>query len=190
MTDLPNDSAMESSKAKTGGMVHIYYGDGKGKTTAAMGLAVRAAGNARKVLLTQFEKGRKTGELNILGSLANVLILRDESSKKFVWEMSAAELEEYYAIQRALFEKTWSLAASEDYDLLVLDEFLYLLKNGIIAEPAFLELLRNRPQKLEVVLTGRPASEILIEAADYVTEMMAIKHPFDSGTKQRKGIEF
>ena len=190
MTDIANDSVKESSKTKSRGLIHIYYGEGKGKTTAAMGLVARAAGNDKKVLLSQFVKGRKTGELNVFGSLANIAILRDETTKKFVWEMTPEELEEYNAIQLALFKKTWNLAVQEDYDLLVLDEFLYVLKSEIIEEQTFLELLRNRPQKLEVVMTGRPASETLIEASDYVTEMVCVKHPFDNGVKQRKGIEF
>jgi len=185
-----NDKVENSTTGVPKGLVHIYFGDGKGKTTATAGLALRAAGNDHKVLVAQFFKGRASGEIAVLSSLPNVTVLRGDTSKKFVWEMDDAEAVVYLASQEALLQEAWGLASQGDFDLLVLDEILYLPFHQTVSEEQLLEMLSTKPEKLEVVMTGRKASEALQLAADYVTEMVSVKHPYDSGTKQRRGIEF
>ena len=172
------------------GLVHLYFGDGKGKTSAAVGLIVRFVGNDKKVLVAQFFKGRASGEVAILDALPEVTVLRDESSEKFMWEMDEVEAAKYRASQKALYKKAWELAARGDYDLLVLDEVLYLPFYQIVDEQSLIESLRSKPRQLEVVLTGRNASKVIEEEADYITKLENVKHPYDNGIPQRKGIEY
>jgi len=171
------------------GLVHIYYGDGKGKTTAAVGLAVRCRGTGREVLFAQFLKGLPSGELEILEA-AGIEVLRDETSLKYIWDMDEDELAECREIQEELMQAAWSKAREGKVDLLVLDEVLHALHNELLDEQAFFESLAARPDKLEVVLTGRGLNEALEEAADYITEMVKVKHPYDRGVLEREGIEY
>ncbi|MCL2530413.1 MAG: cob(I)yrinic acid a,c-diamide adenosyltransferase [Coriobacteriia bacterium] len=188
---LAGESPAEGSLADApSGLVHVYCGSGKGKTTAAIGLAVRSAGTGNKVLVAQFFKGRPSGELAVLATLPNVTVLRDESSNKFIWEMSEEEEASYLATQLALLEQAWSLAVEGNFDLLILDEVLYLPFYKSLNEQRLLEMLHARPPRLEVVLTGRESSAAIDAAANYVTKMENIKHPFNTGIPQRKGIEY
>ena len=187
--DSENSEAKNSGSAP-GGLIHVYYGDGKGKTTAAVGLAVRAAGCGKKVLVAQFFKGRPSGEVALLDALAEITVLRDDSSDKFMWEMNEEESAAYAASQAALLSEAWNLAVAGSYDLLVLDEVLYLPFYEIVSEQQLLDMLRSKPSQLEVVLTGHESGAALQQAADYVTQMVKLKHPYDAGIKQRRGIEF
>lgn len=172
------------------GLTHVYFGDGKGKTTAAVGLAVRSAGAQKKVLFAQFFKGRPSSEVAALALLPGMSLQAPTVSSKFVWDMSEAERAAFQEQQSEGMQTAWNTAIEGDYDLLVLDEGLDVLRYGFVDEAAFLEQLATRPDKLEVVLTGHYLSEAIKEAADYVTEMVKVKHPYDVGVKQRKGIEF
>jgi cob(I)alamin adenosyltransferase len=169
------------------GLVHIYMGDGKGKTTAAAGLALRAAGSGFRVMFVQFLKGRPTGETGPLEKLG-VKVVRSESVKKFIPEMSAAELEECRREQQACLEAARSGAG--DYDLIVLDEALAAAETGMISEDELCAFITSRPRGLELVLTGRSASRRLLLAADYVSQIKCVKHPYDRGVGARRGIEF
>lgn len=170
--------------------IHIYCGDGKGKTTAALGLAVRAAGCGKKVLITRFLKTDHSGEVKSLGRLPEIKVTPCERSFGFFSKMSEeqkAEAEVYYS---GLLETTLDQAAEGGFDLLVLDEIMAVCNFGLVKEERVLDFLTSRPEELEVVLTGRDPSERLIEAADYVSEIKKVKHPYDRGVMARRGIEF
>ena len=172
------------------GLIHLYFGDGKGKTSAAMGLAARAAGNSMKVLIAQFFKSSQSGEIALLKELSGVQVLLGKKSKKFVWNMSVDELAQCREEQETLLLQAWDTAIKEACDLLILDEGLDVVNFGFVSEQTFLAMLSQKPLGLEVVLTGHQQNDALIEAADYVTEIRKVKHPFDSGVKQRRGVEF
>lgn len=169
------------------GLVQIYTGDGKGKTTAALGQAVRAAGRGFNCVIIQFMKGKtKGGEATTLSAIPNIAIERlgrsfigvDPSDSETVKEsllpaMSAARA-----------------AVGGEYDLVILDEAVTAASLGVIDIDELLRIVQSRKASVEVILTGRGADQRLIDAADLVTEMKLIKHPFDQGRKARAGIEF
>lgn len=168
------------------GLIHIYCGDGKGKTTAAFGLALRCAGAGGRVLLAQFLKGGNSSECKV--PIAGIDIAQSPACVKFIWEMTDAEKAELKEKCNKLFQDIKFKAAN--YDMLIFDELAAALSCDFINEEAFIEFLKNKPKKLEVVITGRNPSEALIAIADYVTEMKKVKHPYDNGIEARKGIEF
>lgn len=172
------------------GLIHIYCGENKGKTTASVGLSVRAAGAGRKVLFTQFLKRGDSAELSALRLIPGIRILVCEKPYGFIWTMDDEEKARARADFTGLFGEAVRLAAEDQYDLLVLDEILGAISCGMVPEDAVIRFLQNKPDGLEVVLTGRDPSPALVELADYVTEMKKIKHPFDRGIPARKGIEF
>ena len=170
------------------GLIHIYCGDGKGKTTASLGLSVRAAGAGLKVLYVQFFKDGNSAEFRALENVKGITFIKPERSFGFFFRMTEQEKQEardFYAhhLERAL-------EMSKDYDLLVLDEAMSACNCGVICEERLLQFLAKKPESLEVVLTGRDPSEKMCAAADYITEMCKRKHPFDTGVPARKGIEF
>lgn len=240
------------------GLVHIYCGDGKGKTTAALGLALRAAGNGVPVVIARFLKNDGSGEVGILENVPGVYLFHCERQFGFTWTMSEeqkAEAGEYFT---GLFERAWEMGcktAREDVEgagkadgcmagenwgsdsvsdgssrrdtgvcdtgasisespvsgapvsgspasapltsppceiraLLVLDEIMAAVNSGYVANERLLAALDHRPDGLEVVLTGRGPSEELLSRADYVTEMRAVKHPYEKGVGARKGVEY
>ena len=171
------------------GLIHIYCGDGKGKTTAAMGLTVRAAGAGMKIVLTQFMKGDYSSELKILKTLPSVQMIYCEKNFGFVWNMTEEEKMEAKAAYSAQFEKAVQLAVESDADMLVMDEFMSCYELEFLDKTKALEFLKNKPEKLEIVLTGRNPSQELCDVADYISEIKKIKHPFDKGINSRKGIE-
>ena len=175
------------SRALARGYVHLYEGDGKGKTTAAIGLAVRAAGQGMRVLFVQFLKGRDTGELSSLRRLG-IAVLRGAESDHFLFQMEEGEKSAYLSGQRRCFLD--SIRVAETYDLVVLDEVLDAVHAGAVSDGELLQWLRCRPAGLEVVLTGRNPSGELQRAADYYTYMEKRKHPFDRGATARKGVEY
>lgn len=169
-------------------MLHIYCGDGKGKTTCSMGLAVRAAGHGRKVVVAQFLKCGNSGERAILEQLPNVNCLSVPEVMKFVFTM----IEEEKAQTRAQMTDVLRRAVeqSRDADLLVLDELNGAISTGMVALEDVLTFLDSRPEQLEVVITGRDPAPELQARADYITEMKKIMHPFDKGVNAREGIEW
>ncbi len=171
------------------GLIHVYCGDGKGKTTAAMGLALRAAGSGKKVIVMQFSKDGKSSELVSLNRVPGVEVIPQTRTFGFTWTLSEEEKAEAAVYYSGLLEKAFE-AAENGCGLLVLDEAMSACANGFIKETRLLELLRQKPEELEVVLTGRGPSAQLLELADYVTEMCKRKHPFEKGVPARKGIEY
>lgn len=172
------------------GKIHIYCGDGKGKTTAAVGLAARASGSGFRVVFVQFLKGGTTGELASLALLENIRMMRLSRPYGFTWTLSEAETAQLTASQNALFSKATAFCGDGERTLLVLDEALGALSTGTLSRTAVIEFLRNKPDALEVVLTGRDPDEELIALADYVSEVRKIKHPMDEGVMAREGIEY
>ena len=170
--------------------IHIYCGDGKGKTTAAIGLAVRACGCGKKVLITRFLKTDHSGEVKALGGLDHITVTPCERSFGFFSKMSPEQRTEAEIYYSQLLETTLNKAATEDFQLLVLDEIMAVCNFGLVEERKVLEFLSSRPEGLEVVLTGRDPSEKLVEMADYVSEIRKVKHPYDRGISARQGIEY
>ena len=172
------------------GLIHIYFGDGKGKTTAAIGLAVRAKGCGKQVVFAQFLKGRHTGEINLLKDIG-VKVIRSEKDLGFCFNMTDEQKEIWRAEQSRLFDEVRdAVSGDEAVDLLVLDESLNALDRDLLDEEALKEFVMRKPDGLEIVLTGRPAPPWLMDRADYVTEMKKHKHPFDKGIKAREAIEY
>ena len=168
--------------------VHIYCGNGKGKTTASIGLLTRASGADKKCLLAQFLKTVPTSEIASLNKLG-VKSLRAESKiKKFIFAMNDEEKRQYSAEQQELFQKVCA-EAEEGYDLIVLDEILDAVALGLVSEDALAELLAQKGST-EIVLTGREPSEKIAQYADYYSRIDPVKHPYCEGLCARKGIEF
>ena len=174
--------------------VHIYCGDGKGKTTAAVGLAVRMQGCGYPVVIARFLKTDDSGEVRALGSLPGITVIPCKKTFGFTWQMTKEQKEEAACYYSGLFERAVSLAqeacARGEQALLILDEIAAAVGNGFVEEERVLDFLEKRPQNLEIVLTGRNPSDKMAEAADYVSEILCRKHPFQQGTGARRGIEF
>ncbi len=174
--------------ANVKGYLHIYCGDGKGKTTAAVGLAVRAAGHGMKVLFCQCMKDGTSSEVEMLKQLGvSYCCCREKFG--FFWNMTDEQKENAAHAYTHLFEEVTKKAEEEAYDLLIIDEFMSAYNYGLIYQKEALDFLLNSPGKLEVVLTGRDPGQEILNLADYVTEMKKVKHPFDQGIPARKGIE-
>ena len=173
------------------GYVQVYTGNGKGKTTAAVGLAVRAAGNEYTVYMVQFLKGSKTGELESAKKLAPFFnIFRFETKRGFFWTLNDEEkIELKKEIQKA-YEFCMEALKEEKCDILIMDEVMGALSNGLISEEQLLELIENKPSNIELILTGRNVPEAIIDKANLVTEMKDIKHYFNDGVPSREGIEY
>lgn len=174
---------------KDGGLIHIYCGDGKGKTTAALGLAVRCAGHGNHVLIVQFLKSRPTGELKSLALLPTIEVMRGKETKKFTFQMNDEEKAQVKGEHLALFDKVKQKCRDGHIDLLILDEVIGAINTGVFDKDILVDFLKGKPAELEVVLTGRnPVSE-LVELADYVSEICKRKHPYEKGIGARTGVE-
>ncbi len=172
------------------GLIHIYCGDGKGKTTAAVGQAVRAAGRGFHVVFAQFLKWKESGEITVLRMLDHVKVLRsDKIPHKFTWALSKEEWERVTDANNALLEKAIACCHSKR-SMLVLDELVGAYDKELINRKRVLDFLHNRPDGLEIILTGRNPADELIELAAYVSEINKKKHPFDQDICAREGIEF
>lgn len=172
------------------GLIHIYTGEGKGKTTAALGLAMRAAGRGKRVLFVQFFKGSDTGELHTAELLPNITVLRLEKKHGFFKYMNEAQKAEVYEEHTLLLSKAWELVREGAYELLILDEAISAYHHNALDKEKLEAFIHNKPDALELVLTGRNAPEIFIDIADYATEMRKVKHPYEKGISAREGIEF
>jgi cob(I)alamin adenosyltransferase len=169
------------------GLVHIYCGDGKGKTTAAVGLAVRCVGSGGKVLFYQFLKDGTSGEIAVLKSLDGINVFDGCKCDRFVFNMTVNEKEKLRESYTADFKELVKMAC--DYDLLVLDEVVHAVNFDLLPIELLIDFLENKPKTLEVVLTGIKPDRRLTDIADYVSSMVKVKHPFDKGIGARKCIE-
>lgn len=169
-------------------MIHLYYGDGKGKTTAAVGLIVRHVGSGGKAVLAQFLKSIPTGELESLSKL-DVPVYRNTLPHGFFPAMDSAMKRRVTDMHNETLRIVTQLAREKRCTLLVLDELCAALSLELIDHEAVTSLLNDHCEA-ELVITGRDPSEELLAAADYITEMKLIRHPYEKGVKARKGIEF
>ena len=167
-------------------LIHIYTGDGKGKTTAAVGLCFRCGGRGYKVGLTSFLKDFDSGEYMTEGPFT---VFRGTPVTKFWFMMNEEEKNAVRAEHKQRLYSIFETAAKEQYDLVALDEVLGSIAVGALEESDVLACLKNKPDTLEVVITGRDPSPAMVEIADYVSEIKAVKHPYDKGIPARDGIE-
>jgi cob(I)alamin adenosyltransferase len=171
------------------GCIHLYCGDGKGKTTAAMGLVLRFAGAGRRVLVAQFLKDGTSSELKALAQLPEVVILSGKAVPGFARHFSVQDR----AIVRTEHDQRLTqiscLLNEETWHLLVLDEIIGALNQGLIDKAKLLDLLDQRPKGLEIALTGRNPDPELVMRADYFSNVQKIKHPYDRGLAAREGVE-
>lgn len=167
------------------GLVHLYWGDGKGKTTAAIGLAVRALGRGLRVTIVQFLKDGGSGELAPLRRLG-AAVYSGMPGTKFVFQMT----EEEKSKARALHTELLRQALAGPCDLLVLDEACAACQLEMVDQALLQKAVLERPAGREVVLTGRDPADWMLQAADYATEMRCHKHPYEQGVAARRGVEF
>lgn len=172
------------------GLLHVYHGEGKGKTTAAIGLAVRAAGAGNQVIFSQFMKGGRTAELQILGELRQVRILRSPKAFPFYSQMTELQKQELTEIHNQLIRQMLQAVREKSCQVLVLDEVTYPISWGLLDIKLLQELLDQTRNRAEVVCTGRNPADWLLERADYITEMRAVRHPYERGIQAREGIEW
>lgn len=172
------------------GLTHIYTGNGKGKTTCAVGLGIRAYGRGFKVLMVQFLKGADTGELAALAKLEpGFKVYRGKEVKKFTWNMNEEELKELRKSMQEVFDFAVREASGGHWDMLILDEILGSISSGLVDVKDVACFIRNKPQHMELILTGRNAPDELVQIADYVSEIKKVKHPYERGIPAREGIE-
>jgi len=167
-------------------MIHLYTGEGKGKTTAAMGLAIRAAGRGKKVVIVQFLKGSDSGELHSLGLIPNISVIRNREAEGFFQSLPQE-------IRIKITEENnenLKAALALPYDLIVLDEVCIAYGFEAIDRNAVDDLLRNFSPEKELALTGRNPPRHFCDAADYISEINNVKHPFERGVQAREGIEY
>lgn len=172
------------------GLVHVYTGDGKGKTTVSLGLALRAIGWGLKVMMVQFIKGYcELGEIKFAESHPNsfavhqfaIDLSRNIDDKKVLDRQTESE---------AAMEFAESVVSSAEYDLVILDELSVAVDFGLIDVDRVVRLMQNKPKSVELVITGRNAHEKIVAAADYVTDLCMKKHPYEAGIQARMGIDF
>ncbi|MEZ5785785.1 MAG: cob(I)yrinic acid a,c-diamide adenosyltransferase [Xanthobacteraceae bacterium] len=169
------------------GYIHVYTGSGKGKTTAALGLGIRAAGAGMRVHMVQFMKGRRYSEINTIEKLENFALTqygRDEFVSRECPEQVDIDL------ARKGLRYSQEIIARCEYDLIILDEINVAVDFGLVSLEDVSRLIKEKPEKLELVLTGRYAHPEIIRHADLVTEMVEIKHPYQEGVLARRGIDF
>lgn len=176
------------------GLILVNTGDGKGKTTAALGVVLRAVGQGLKVLILQFIKsGNGYGELQGLAKLGDSVMIRS-MGKGFIYYKKDEVTSEELAIHRAAAQEGWRTLIeevnSDHWDLIVMDEINNAINYDLISVHDVIEMLKNKPERLHVILTGRYAKPEIIDIADTVTEMTVVKHAYEKGIKAAKGIEF
>lgn len=168
------------------GLIHVYTGDGKGKTTAVIGLATRARGAGKRVGFVQFMKGRESSEIKPLQTLG-VNVVRMGTITKFVPHMTDEERAQSAKEQGAGLDAAVAMAG--DLDVLILDEIISAITTGMVPEDKVVSFLRDKPAGLEVALTGRNVPDAIRDMADYLSDIKAVKHPYEQGIPARRGIE-
>ncbi|MGL4990739.1 MAG: cob(I)yrinic acid a,c-diamide adenosyltransferase [Sarcina sp.] len=172
------------------GYTQVYTGDGKGKTSAAMGLAFRAAGNGMNVYIIQFLKGTKTGEIKAIEKFENINLFRFQSTTKFTWNLTDEEAILYKKETRDAFLFAKECLENRKCDILILDEIMGAIHGEYVTVEEVANLIDIKKDNMELILTGRNAPKIILDKADLVTEMKAVKHYMDTGVNARFGIEF
>lgn len=187
MTNQKQNSSKEKPD-EFKGLVEVYTGDGKGKTTAALGLAFRAAGHGFRSYIGQFLKGQPSGELQAARKLQPLVTIEQFGRKKFIKVTENFEEEDYRLAAEGL-KKCLKAMLGGEYQIVILDEINVALNLGLIKEEEIQKFLDRKPAGVEIVLTGRYAPQSVIDRADLVTEMVCRKHYYDKGVRARKGIE-
>ncbi len=170
------------------GYIQVYTGNGKGKTTAALGLALRAAGRGLRTYIGQFMKGQPSGELKALEALDGRVIVKQYGRSAPVHLSVKPDAEDISLAQRGL-DRAAEAMSSEQYDIIVLDEVTVALRFGLLTVEALVDFINLKPERVELVITGRYAPKQIIERADLVTEMREVKHYYQNGVGAREGIE-
>ncbi len=179
---------MERNREKSKGMIHVYTGPGKGKTTAALGLAMRALGHGLKVYIIQFMKGNiQYGELETARRLSPDIVIKQMGRETFVDRNNPDKID--IELAQKAFQLAKEVIGAGEYNIVVLDEINVAVDYGLISLQALLDLLDSRPPHIELILTGRDAKREVIERADLVTEMVEVKHYYGEGIHSREGIE-
>ncbi|MDD3429004.1 MAG: cob(I)yrinic acid a,c-diamide adenosyltransferase [Oscillospiraceae bacterium] len=168
------------------GKIHLYCGEGKGKTTAAMGLALRAIGAGRRVTIVQFLKDGTSHEVQLLKTMPCVKVFAGKVCEAFVWNMTPQQKQQ----TTQLHNQQLQAALETPCDMLILDEICAAYGLGLVDAEKVKTLVTQKPLDTELVLTGRDPADFMMENADYITEMVKIKHPFDKGQPARAGIEY
>lgn len=172
-------------------MIHLYTGDGKGKTTVAIGLAIRAAGSGLKVVFAQFMKGNDSGELQILRQLPQIRVCKSDNNYGFFFQMSKEQKEKITEEHNRILDEILQMIEHNECDMVILDEVTYLINFNLVDCAKLEKILKGMSeQNLEIVMTGRDPDGMLMGIADYITEMKAIRHPYEKGIMARKGIEY
>ncbi len=172
------------------GLIHIYCGNGKGKTTAALGLALRAAGSKMRVHIVQLLKGAYTSELETLRLIPDITIERCDRNYGCIFDKDDENRRSVTECNNALLIHAEELLKSGSIDMLIIDEFNNAYSLGLLDRELADRIVFRKPSGAELVLTGRDPAQKFIDAADYVSEIKAVKHPYDSGITARKGIEY
>jgi len=169
------------------GYIHVYTGPGKGKTTAAIGLGIRAAGAGLKVNMIQFMKGRRYSELVTIDKIEN-FSYSQHGRDEFVNKEDPEKID--IDLAQEGFKYAEEIIRSNKYDIIILDEINVAVDFGLISLNKVLNIIEEKPGKLELILTGRYAHPEIVKIADYVSEILEIKHPYQQGVKARKGIDY
>lgn len=173
------------------GLIQVYCGNGKGKTTAAIGQGIRAIGQGFKVIMIQFLKGQECGELNTIQRLEpDFKVFRFDKPEKFFNQMNEAEKEDLKRNIQNGINFARKVMDTRECDILILDEVLGVIENDLIDVEEIDKLLVTKPNQIEVILTGRNLKNELTKRVDYISKIEEIKHPYSNGIKARKGIEF
>lgn len=173
------------------GLVQIYCGNGKGKTTAAIGLGIRAIGNKLKVIMIQFLKNDNTGECMTLKTLEpQFKVFHFEKKRGFTWTLTEEEKTELKNEIKMAMKFAKKVMDTGECDILILDEVLGAVAGGFLTAEELCELIDDKPEHVELVLTGRNAFEGVVSRADYISQIDAVKHPMKKGIDARKGIEY
>ncbi len=171
-------------------MIQLYTGNGKGKTTAAAGQAVRAAGSGSRVIFAQFMKGNDTGELHSFQKIEGIRVLRSSKNFGFYNKMSDKDKEELTKIHNEILDELLKSSEEKSCEMIVLDEITYPVNWGLLDIDRLKKLFAFSDISHELVMTGREPAAFLRESADYITEMKCVRHPYSRGVKARGGIEF
>jgi len=173
------------------GLIHVYYGNGKGKTTAALGLAIRAAGCGKQVIIVHFLKSWRCGERESLSQLSNVSLFQSKTPQgKYVSDMNDEEKQQTKISHDENLKKAIDFVKKRQCDVLILDEAIDALNLGVLDADLLHGLIYEKPDFLELIITGHNPDKKLLDYADYVTEMVKHKHPYDDGVDARQGIEY
>ncbi len=171
-------------------MIHVYFGDGKGKTTCAMGLALRAIGRDKNIVVAQFLKGSQSGEIIELEKIEGVKVFKLDSELPFTFQMSDVQKVDARQQHNRIFQKAIHFVNAGYCDMLVLDELCSAIETNLIDEKYIKEFINSVSSDIEIVITGRNPPEYITEKADYITEMKLHKHPYDNGIGAREGVEY